>query len=390
MSGPSTPNSTDANDGRRPPSPEAAQASQLFSEVMNDWSLRNREITFKPIPPKSDVDYLDCGIDDPFKKSLTRPSDNTCGTTDYSKYRDELGNVFVRNATNGNESVLTENGKVIAERDISTSMISDGTGTWSANTHERALTLILENADKTTTTCTIERNSDGTFLVLKYDQGGDLDKTIEQMTASDLHDMLSKNTFKTLENTFDPSTDIASFKDNDGQTLCFDFRTGAFAIGGFGPGHYVFNDNGSVTMPNGDVVTKDGTIIKGSDFHLYLGSRNEPAIEAIQAEAQNYMTNVLAKISSREPVSPAEFSALANSYSALGALGMLSAAASIMQGAVGSVMNDALNMMSRINTALGMNITDSGRLAHVASEIYTSASISAAHVQNSNFDAAQV
>jgi hypothetical protein len=392
MSGFSTHNSTDSNDGRPQHTPEIAQALNLFTEVRDAWAKSNDPLT-TGIPyeksskaeAKHPPDFLDFNAHDIYEKAVNSLTDNTSGPVDYSQYTDNAGNVFVRNAATGSESILQgENGPVIAERN-SNGIISDATGSWSADAQEHALTLIHENADHTNTTYTIERNSDGTFLVRKYDSSGNLNT--EQITPSELHDLLRDTSFKTLDNSYDPSSNIASFRDSYGEMIMFDFGTGALGIGGFGPGHYVFNENGSMTMPNGDVVTRDGTIIKGSDFYSHLKSTNDPAAaEAIQAEAQNYMSNVLAKIASKS-VTAEDFSALMNCYSALGSVGMFSAAASIMQGAVGSVMNEASNLMSRINTALGMNVTDSTGLAAVADDIYTNAYVSAAQHQNPAVDA---
>ncbi|MBS1957327.1 MAG: hypothetical protein JST89_24275 [Cyanobacteria bacterium SZAS-4] len=386
---PNTANPTDANDGRRPQSPETTQALLLFQEVKEAWSRQNRDNirNFTPpfTPESANTDFVDFNTDDPYQSIMHTGGDNSTAS-DFSQYHDLEGNVFTRNPTDGSESVrhpgvYGELGSLIATR-TSDGIISDMSGSWKVDEHHHVLSLIEE---KTGIRYVIEE-SNGGFRIQRYNKDESL-LDVLQMTPEQMENLLKNTKFQTTDNTYNPATDIASFTTN-GETMYFDFHTGALGIGGFGPGHYVFNENGSMTMPNGDVVTKDGTIIKGSDFLLHLKSNHDPAAaEAIQAEAQNYMSNVLAKIASKS-VTPEDFGALMNCYSALGSVGMFSAAASIMQGAVGSVMNEASNLMSRINTALGMNVTDSTSLATVADDIYTNAYVSAAQIQHHAFDVA--
>ncbi len=302
----------------------------------------------------------------------------------------KTGEQFVRNA-DGSESVVDEsggrkNGTIIAKRGID-GHITGSTDNftfeaWAADASHKMLKLDKPDGS----TVILESDSAHHFTITSYDAAGN--KTVnDHPTAKELNNLFS-TAGKTAGGSFDAITNIATLTGDDGKSVMYDFNNGAFGIDGLGPGNFIFNADGSATMPNGDVILSNGKVILSINFHSYAGTTDQAVTEAIQAEAQNYMTSVMGKIAGGSPVTSDDISGLSNCYSALGAAGMASIAASIMQGAVGGVMDAAAAQLERYFKALEAGVTDSGRVAQVMGDNFKTpngAATAMAQLQNPSY-----
>ncbi len=151
--------------------------------------------------------------------------------------------------------------------------------------------------------------------------------------------------------TIDFKTGIATIAGGDKKNVQVDLNTGDVGVGGFGLGHFVFQQNGSTIMSNGDVIDSFGILTPYSQV-LASKSESELATTAATAEtnAQSLAAGILAKAGNEE-ISPGEIGALMALDSSLGVLESSSpgssASISLARSAISSALLKAISTPSQ-------------------------------------------
>ncbi|CAN5538819.1 hypothetical protein BH10CYA1_BH10CYA1_18300 [soil metagenome] len=158
----------------------------------------------------------------------------------------------------------------------------------------------------------------------------------------------------------DFKTGIATITGGDNKNIEYNFQTGDLGVGGFDLGHFVFQQDGSTIMSNGDMIDAHGALTTYAEI---LAKSTPSELSAIASQAQSnapgLAAGILAKAGS-ESISQGEIVALLSLDSALAAVEsslsatspVLSQARSAIAQALGAALASQKNMPPKESTSV--------------------------------------